>query len=183
MILGTSIWILETNNPWLLTRGVSTVAIQAALFTIGNRYSSEGIKDEGGDVLEAICRKMGWDLVARQVLGDSEQDLSQHLIQTADSGTVDVIFTVDGIGIQSKDQVPEAMYHVCEKWIPGFPELIRARAFEKTPGIALTRGVAGIRGKTLIVNLPGTPTAIKDSMDVLKPVLRLVVEQIKGTAV
>ncbi|HEY5038850.1 MAG TPA: molybdopterin-binding protein, partial [bacterium] len=112
-----------------------------------------------------------------------EQDLSQHLIQTVDSGTVDVIFTVDGIGIQSKDRVPEAMYHVCEKWIPGFPELIRARAFERTPGIGLTRGVAGIRVKTLIVNLPGSPTAIKDSMDVLKPVLRLAIDQIKGTAV
>ena len=159
------------------------MAIQAALFTVGDRYNTEGVKDEGGDVLEAILRKMGWDLVARQVLGDSEEGLSQHLLQTADSGTVDIILTVDGIGIQSKDHVPEAMYHVCEKWIPGFPELIRARAFENTPGVGLTRGVAGIRGKTLIVNLPGTPTAIKDSMDVLKPVLRLVIDQIKGTAV
>lgn len=156
--------------------------IQVALFTVGEKYSTGGAKDEAGDNLNASCLKMGWEVVIRQALGDDEQSLAAHLVQTADSGTIDLIFTVDGIGVQPKDRVPEAMYQVCEKWIPGLSELIRNKAYEKTPLVALTRGVAGIRGKTLLLNMPGSPTAIKDSMDVLRPVLRLAVDQIKGTS-
>ncbi len=154
--------------------------IQAALFTIGDRYVSGQSKDEGGDNLFAICVKMGWEVPVRLALGDAEQDVISNIQQTADSGIVDVIFTVDGIGLQPKDHVPEAMYHICERWIPGLSELIRVKAQEKTPAVILTRGVAGVRGKTLIVNLPGSPTAIRDAMDILKPVLRMAIEQIKG---
>ena len=155
--------------------------IQVAIFSVGDRYVSGGAKDEAGDILNASCLKMGWEVVVRQALGDDEQALASHLIQTADSGTVDIIFTVDGIGIQTKDRVPEAMYQVCEKWIPGLSELIRNKAYEKSPLVALTRGVAGIRGKTIVINMPGSPTIIKDSMDVLRPVLRTAVDQVKGT--
>jgi len=157
--------------------------IQVALFTVGDRFVSGTSKDEAGDNLNASCLKMGWEIVARQALGDDEQALAGHLIQTADSGSVDIIFTVDGIGIQPKDRVPEAMYQVCEKWMPGLAELIRNKAYEKTPLVSLTRGVAGVRGKTLLINMPGSPTAVKDAMEVLRPVLRLAVEQAKGTPV
>jgi molybdenum cofactor synthesis domain-containing protein len=116
-------------------------------------------------------------------LGDAEADLVARLQETSDSGTVDIILTVDGIGVRPTDRVPEAMYQVCEKWVPGMPELMRNKAYEKTPAIALTRGVAGTRGKTLIINLPASPTAIKDSMDALRPALRLAIEQVKGTAI
>jgi molybdopterin adenylyltransferase len=158
------------------------VPIQVALFTVGDRYVSGGAKDEAGDNLNASCLKMGWDVVIRQTLGDEEQSLAAHFNQTADSGTVDIVFTVDGIGIQPKDRVPEAMYQVCERWIPGLSELIRNKAIEKTPLVALTRGVAGVRGKTLFINMPGSPTAVKDAMDALRPVLRLAVDQMKGTS-
>ncbi len=113
--------------------------IQVALFTVGDRYVSGGSKDEAGDNLNASCLKMGWEVVLRQALGDDEQGLAGHLIQTADSGPVDIIFTVDGIGL------------------------------------------AGVRGKTIVINMPGSPTAIKDSMDVLRPVIRMAVDQVKGT--
>ncbi len=157
--------------------------IQVALFTIGDRFVSGSAKDEAGENLNASCLKMGWEVVTRQALGDDEQALASHLLQTADSGTVDIIFTVDGIGVQPKDRVPEAMYQVCEKWMPGLSELIRNKAHEKTPLVALTRGVAGIRGRTILINMPGSPTAVKDSMEVLRPVLRLAVEQVKGVSV
>ncbi len=155
--------------------------IQVALLTVGDRFASGSVKDETGDNLNAACLKMGWEVASRQVVGDDEQALVNHLVQIADGGTIDVLFTVDGIGIQAKDRVPEAMYQVCEKWIPGFPELIRNKAYEKTPLVALTRGVAGIRGKTLIINMPSSPTAVKDSLEILRPVLRLAVDQVKGT--
>jgi molybdenum cofactor synthesis domain-containing protein len=152
-----------------------------ALFTVGDRFDQEGAKDEAGNVLQASCMKMGWEIIVRQALGDNEAALAEHLIQTADSGTVDVVFTVDGIGVQPKDRVPEAMYHVCERWMPGLSELIRIKTCEKTPLVVITRGVVGIRGKTILINLPGSPTTIKDAIEALRPVLRLAVEQLKGT--
>jgi len=157
------------------------MSIQVALFTVGDRFVSGGAKDEAGDSLHHFCMKMGWGIVARQALGSDEQALVNHLIQTADSGAVDVIFTLDGISTQGQDRVPEAMYQVCEKWVPGLPEIIRNKAFEKNPMVALTRGLAGIRGKTLILNLPGTSLAVKEAMEILRSLLRLAVEQIKGT--
>ena len=103
------------------------------------------------------------------------------LLQLADSEKVDVIFTVDGIGLQATDRVPEAMHHVCEKWIPGpggnDPQMVLS---EKSPGVAVTNGMSGLRGKTLIINLPGTPAAVKDAFDILRPVLRHAVDQIKA---
>jgi molybdenum cofactor synthesis domain-containing protein len=155
------------------------MAIQVALFSIGEKFTAPGAKDEAGDILNASCLKMGWEVVSRMPLTGEEQELAGHLVQTADSGTVDIIFTIDGVGCGPKDRVPEAMYQVCEKWVPGLPELIRNKAYEKTPMVAMTRGVAGIRGKTLVLNLPGSPTAVKDSMEILRPVLRLAVDHIK----
>lgn len=156
--------------------------IQVAIFTVGDKYVTGGVKDEAGDNLNASCLKMGWEITVRQTLADDEQALAGHLVQTADSGTVDIIFTVDGIGIQPKDRVPEAMYQVCEKWLPGLAELVRNKAHEKSPWVALTRGVSGTRGKTLVINLPGSPTAMRDSMDALRTVLRQAVDQAKGVA-
>jgi molybdopterin adenylyltransferase len=159
------------------------MAIQASILTVGDKYQAGLVNDEAGDILEATCRKMGWELVHRQMLGDDPQALAGLMLQLVDSGRVDVIFTVDGIGLQPEDRVAEAMHQVCEKWIPGLAEMIRHRAFEKSPGVALTNGMAGLRGKTLLINLPGTPTAVKDAFDILRPVLRHAVDQVKGAAV
>ena len=157
------------------------MAIQAAIFTIGDRYAAEGNRDESGDILNSTCMKMGWEIVERRVLGDAEQDIINHLVEVSDSGKVDMILTIDGIGVMAKDRVPEAMYQVCEKWVPGLAELIRIKCYENTPAVAVTRGLAGVRGKTLIVNLPKNPTAVKDAMDALKPALRQnIVDQLKG---
>jgi molybdopterin adenylyltransferase len=160
------------------------MAIQAAIFTIGDRYVAGGIHDESGDILNTICLKMGWEVVERHVLGDAEQDIIDRLVQLVDSGKVDVIFTLDGIGVHAKDRVPEAMYQICEKWVPGLAEIIRVKCYENSAAVAATRGLAGVRAKTLLVNLPRNPTAVKDAMDALKPVLRHgIVEQLKEPSV
>ncbi len=153
--------------------------IQTCLLTVGDKYVNGTVNDEAGDILEATCKKMGWEILHRQVMGDDPEALAGILLQLADSGKVDVIFTVDGIGLPMTDRVPEAMHHVCEKWIPGLGEMIRHKAFEKSPNVALTNGMTGLRGKTLIINLPGTPTAVKDSFDILRPVLRNAVDQVR----
>jgi molybdenum cofactor synthesis domain-containing protein len=155
--------------------------IHVVVLTVGNRYTVEGAHDELGELMEATCRKMGWELLQRHILGDDQEQVTNYLIQVADSGHVDVIFTLDGIGLQDKDRVPESMMQICEKWVPGLAEMVRVKAHEKSPQVILTRGLAGIRGKTILINLPGSPTSVKDSLDVLKPVLRVAVEQVKGS--
>jgi molybdenum cofactor synthesis domain-containing protein len=159
------------------------MTIQAAIVTIGDKYVSGQAKDEPGDALAGILNKSGWDLAGRVVVGDDEEQLAIHLAQLADSGKLDVVFTIDGVGIQPSERTPEAMYRVCEKWITGMPELVRFKLFDKNPSIALYRGLAGVRGKTLIVNLPGTPIGVRDTMEVLRGSIRLVIEQLKPPVV
>jgi molybdenum cofactor synthesis domain-containing protein len=156
--------------------------ISASIVTVGDPYVSETAKDEAGDILAATCSKLGWNIVKRETMGDDEEQLVAWLAGEADSGAVDVVLTVDGIGVSARERVPEAMYRVCEKWLPGVAELIRARGYEKSPFLAMTRGVAGIRGRTILVNMPGgSPTAIKDALEVLKPILRQAMESVKAT--
>jgi len=153
---------------------------QAAILTVGEKYVSGQAKDESGDLLAGILNKLGWEIAQRAMVGDDDAQISGQIIQWVDTGTIDAVFTLDGVGIQPKDRASEALYQVCEKWIPGIPEYVRAKLSEKTPGVILYRGLCGVRGKTLILNLPGTPIALKDTMDVLKTTIRLTVEQLKG---
>ncbi len=158
--------------------------ISASILSVGDRYASHEVKDEAGDVLLGVCAKLGWNIRKREVLPHEEEGLVAWLTAEADSGIVDVILTVDGIGVAPQERVPEAMYRVCEKWLPGISEIIRINGYAKNPNLAMTRGVAGVRGKTILINLPGgSPTAIKDAMEVIKPVLRQAVEQVKGSGV
>lgn len=157
------------------------MSISASIVTVGDPYVAGTSKDEAGDILATTCAKLGWNIVKREVMGDDEEALVIWLAQEADSGSVDVILTVDGIGVAARERVPEAMYRVCEKWLPGVAELIRVRGYEKSPFLAMTRGVAGMRGRAILVNMPGgSPTAIKDALEVLKPILRQAVDTAKN---
>jgi molybdenum cofactor synthesis domain-containing protein len=152
---------------------------QAAILTVGDVYVAGQARDEAGDTLTGILTKMGWTIAVRLAVPDDEDQIATQVIQNIDAG-VEVIFTVGGVGLDPRDRAAEALYKVCERWVTGLPELIRFKLFDKNPGIVLYRGLAGIRGKSLVVNLPGSPGAVRDSMDVLKPVLRPLVEQLKG---
>ena len=154
----------------------------ATIVTVGDRYVSGEVKDEAGDILAATLARLGWSVSKREKMPDDEEQLVVWLANEADTGSVDVILTVDGIGVKAQERVPEAMYRVCEKWLPGVAEIIRTKTYEKTPYVIMTRGVAGMRGNTILLNLPGgSPTTIKDALEVLKPVLRQAIESIKGT--
>jgi molybdenum cofactor synthesis domain-containing protein len=156
---------------------------QAAILTVGDKYATGQMKDESGDALAGIINKMGWGMPARTVVSADEEQVAVQVAQLADSGQVDIIFTIDGVGILPADRTAEAMYRVCEKWISGLPELVRYKLSEKSPAMALYRGLVGIRGKTLIINLPGTPISVRDTMDVLKPFIRQILEQLKSGVV
>jgi molybdopterin adenylyltransferase len=156
------------------------MSLSIAIATVGNRYVSGNAKDEAGDILASTLTRLGWNIVKREFLPDEEETVVAWMANNADSTEVDVVLTVDGIGLTPVERVPEAMYRVCEKWLPGVSEVLRIKAYEKTPAVALSRGVAGIRGNTILVNLPGgSPGVIKDVLEVLKPILRNAVEILK----
>lgn len=156
------------------------VAIRYAILTVGDAYARGEVKDEAAEALEGLCGRLGWELTRREVLSSEEGAVARWIAQIADEGIADLILTLDGVGLRPSDRVPEAAYQVLEKYVTGPMEILRAKLSDASPAFALSRGVAGVRGRTLVVNLPGTPLQAKQAMDVLKNLLRQAVEQIKS---
>ena len=119
--------------------------------------------------------------VARyEIVADEENIISGTIAAWADSGELDLIVTTGGTGISPRDVTPEATLKVIEKELPGIVEMMRAIGFRKTPTAILSRAVAGIRGKCLIVNLPGNPRAVQEYLELLLPVVPHAIETLQG---
>ncbi len=113
---------------------------------------------------------------------DEKEMIMGAITELADNRKADVIFTTGGTGFAPRDITPEATKKVIEKEVPGISEAIRAKSLEITPRAVLSRAVSGIRGKTLIINLPGSPKAVRESIDVVLPILEHAVETLSGNA-
>ncbi len=135
--------------------------------------------DESGPLLKELLQPWG-DVIAYEILPDERDLIARTLRRMADQQKVDLIFTTGGTGFSPRDVTPEATLDVIERPIPGIPEAMRAAGMAKTPMAMLSRGVAGIRGKTLIINLPGSPKGVKESIQVLFPVLEHALEIARG---
>lgn len=123
---------------------------------------------------------LGWQIVSEAVLPDERAQISEKLKQLADSGTLDVILTTGGTGLSPRDVTPEATVDVCDRIVPGLAELMRERGRQATPRAALSRAVAGTRGNTLIVNLPGSPKGAVQSLNVIADLLPHALEVMHG---
>lgn len=140
---------------------------------------SAGVReDASGDVLEQLLRADGFDVV-RRVVEDDTAVISTALAELADGGAL-LVLTTGGTGFAPRDVTPEATRAVVEREAPGLAEAIRADALARTPHALLSRGVAGLRGPTLIVNLPGSPGGCRDGFAVLRPALRHGLELASG---
>jgi len=135
--------------------------------------------DESGPLLKELLKPWG-DVIAYEILPDERETLAGGLRRMADQQKVDLIITTGGTGFSPRDVIPEATLDVIERSIPGIPEAMRAAGMEKTPKAMLSRGVAGIRGKTLIINLPGSPRGVRENCEVLFPVLEHALEIVTG---
>jgi molybdenum cofactor synthesis domain-containing protein len=120
---------------------------------------------------------MGFSVVEERVVPDDSNAISKTLIELADSG-IDIIFTTGGTGCAPRDVTPEATLSVIEKATPGFPEMMRQKSLQITPHAMLSRAVAGIRKKTLIINLPGSPKAVRENLEFIEPAVPHAVELI-----
>jgi molybdopterin adenylyltransferase len=144
--------------------------VNAAVLTVSDGVSAGVREDTSGDVLEELLRGEGFD-VERSVVTDDAEVISEAIRRLADTGAA-VVLTTGGTGFAPRDVTPEATTTVVEREAPGIAEAIRADALVRTPHALLSRGVAGLRGTTLIVNLPGSPGGCRDGFAVLRPALR-----------
>jgi len=143
---------------------------RAGVVTISTRVSRGEAEDESGPALAELCRAAGLDVVT-EVIGDDRDAIATELKRLADHEDLRFIFTTGGTGMTADDVTPEATNDVIDREAPGYAETIRAEARGHTPLGILTRGVSGIRGRTLIVNFPGSPRAVRQSWPVVEPTL------------
>lgn len=132
------------------------VRIVAAVLTISDSASRGERKDESGPALVAELEKLGCQIAATEIISDDRGAIAARLRDYADRGDVNLICTTGGTGFAPRDNTPEATRDVIEREAPGLAELMRLRSLEQTPLASLSRAVCGIRGRTLIVNLPGS---------------------------
>lgn len=145
----------------------SNRALTAAVVTLSDKgYAGERV-DESGKILADELKNVGYEIVETVILPDDEKMISDNLIRLSDKRQVNLIVTTGGTGFSERDCTPEATMAVATKNAPGIAEAIRAYSMQITKRAMLSRGVSVIRNKTLIVNLPGSPKAVKESLDII----------------
>ena len=154
--------------------------MKAAILTVSDKgFRGERIDKSGPALAEWLTlRDVG--VIWTRVLPDSAPDIAAQLIEWADSGVVDLVLTTGGTGVSPRDVTPEATRRVLEREIPGIAEAMRAASLAKTPFALLSRAVAGIRGKTLIVNLPGSPKGAVENLESVWAALPHAARKIQG---
>jgi molybdopterin adenylyltransferase len=154
--------------------------INIGILTISDKGSRGHRQDKSGEVIRDVVAQLNSSIVKYEIVPDEVDIISGKLIDWADGGGVDVILTTGGTGLSRRDVTPEATLSVIDKEVPGFAEAMRAKSLEKTPMAVLSRAVAGLRGRCLIINLPGSPKAVQECLEVVLPALPHAVEIIKG---
>lgn len=152
--------------------------IRVGILTISDRGARGEIEDRTYAVLRESLTPGPYEIANYEIIPDEPAQIKRVLRLWADRDGLDVILTVGSIRLSNRDHVPEATREMLEKEAPGIAELIRIETYKKNPLAALSRGVAGVRGKTLIVNLPGGPQGSKDSIEVLLPLIPEAVQRI-----
>ncbi|GAB4504600.1 MAG: molybdopterin adenylyltransferase [Anaerolineales bacterium] len=147
------------------------MALDFAILTVSDRSSRGERPDASGPALADLVEARGWRVVKRDILPDDEMMLRESLARWADSGEVDIILTTGGTGFAPRDVTPEATRAVVERLTPGLDEAMRAASLQVTPFAMLSRAISGIRKRTLIINLPGSPKGATENLEVVLPAL------------
>ena len=151
-----------------------------AILTISDGVARGERNDASGDAIAAWASASAFDLVARETVADDAIAIASRLSSWCDAEIADVIVTTGGTGFTARDVTPEATRAILERDVPGIAEGIRARGTRSTPFAVLSRGVSGLRGRTLIVNLAGSAAAVADGLDVLSPLMAHTAQLLRG---
>jgi len=154
--------------------------MRAVVLTISDACSRGEREDTSGAALAQLLTDLGATIVERKILSDDLEPLAQTLLELADRSDVNLIITTGGTGLGPRDNTPEATQSVIEREAPGVAEAIRAESLKVTPMAMISRGVCGVRSETLIINLPGSPKAVKESFAVIAPVLSHALDLLAG---
>ena len=153
------------------------------ILTVSTSGAQGQREDTSGQAIKELLEQQGYEVVRYEVVSDEKELIANRLSQWADSGDVDLIVTTGGTGLGHRDVTPEACLSVIEKEVPGLAEAMRANTLQFTPMAMLSRSVAGIRGHTLIITLPGSPKGVRECLDVVAPVLPHALELLKTETV
>ncbi|NFM32142.1 molybdopterin adenylyltransferase [Clostridium botulinum] len=156
--------------------------IKAAIVTISDKGSKVQRKDETGKVLQDILEKEGYKVEYYKIIPDDINIISEELIKLCDEKKVNLIITNGGTGFSKRDVTPEATEKIIEKYVPGFGEAMRASSLSITPKAILSRGIAGIRKDSLIINLPGSPKAAVENLQAVLGAIPHGIEILLGEA-
>ncbi|MFC2066043.1 molybdopterin adenylyltransferase [Chloroflexota bacterium] len=150
------------------------------ILTISDKGAQGQRHDESGEVIRDTLSRLGSHVVMYEIIPDEKEIIADKLAVWADSGNVDVVLTTGGTGLSPRDVTPEATLSVIDKVVPGFAEIMRAKTFDTTPMAILSRATAGVRSRCLIINLPGSPKAVRECLEIVLPAIPHAVEIIKG---
>ena len=156
------------------------MSIRTAIITLSDKGSAGEREDESGQVIRELIADLGASVVHYEILPDEKPRIMETLKRLSDSGNIDLILTTGGTGVAPRDVTPEATLAVIDRELPGMAEAMRAESLKKTAHAMISRAVAGIRQQTLIVNLPGSPKAVRENLAVILPALPHAIEKIKG---
>ncbi len=153
--------------------------ITVAILTLSDKGSKGERKDMSGPTVERMIKKIDAKVVSYDILPDEKELIKKKLLSLCNK--VELILTTGGTGLSPRDVTPDATREVIKREIPGITEAMRYRGLKKTPFAMLSRAVAGVRGKTLIINLPGSPAAVKENLSVILSCLPHAIEKIQGS--
>lgn len=145
--------------------------VRVSILTASDRSARGEREDISGKVIMEFIQSLGWKVIGYTVVADDREMLKKELIRMADELKSALIFTTGGTGLAPRDLTPEATKDVIDKEVPGISEAMRMESLKKTPNAMISRAVCGIRGSTLIVNLPGSPKAVRECLEVIQPAL------------
>ena len=154
--------------------------MRVAVLTISDSVSRGEREDLSGPAVVAFCRGLGWEIVTTLRVSDDLDAIRSQLSELAHAARVDLVLTTGGTGIGPRDNAPEATQAIADRVIPGIAEEMRRKGLEKTPTAVLSRAIAASRGKTLIVNLPGSPKGATESLEAVAHLLPHAVQVLHG---
>lgn len=157
-------------------------SMRAAIITVSDKGSRGEREDITGKVLREMLIKEEYDVCYYNIVPDEIDQISNEIVNCCYELDIDLLLTNGGTGFAKRDVTPEATLKVIDKQVPGIPEAMRMESFKITSKAILTRGVAGIRGNTLIINLPGSPKGASENLQVVLPALKHGIEILKGEA-
>jgi molybdopterin adenylyltransferase len=154
--------------------------IRVGILTVSDSCARGKRDDLSGRSIEQMLDGDRYEVGGRRIVADNLEAIAGELVRLSDGDSLDLVLTTGGTGLGPRDVTPEATISVCERLVPGFGEAMRVKGLEKSPNSILSRAVAGIRGNTLIVNLPGSPRAVRECLELIVDVLPHAIDMMHG---